>query len=273
MTSRLAIIALLLLLANLGCSPGQDTEAGVTKGGAAKLKEEQARYAEDVAKARPGAEDPILIATGATQFKRKCAFCHGVDGQKKIPLATESAHRLAKFAPDDIAVQVHSGVNIHGKVRNHKLFPTLNGAELYATLLFEKNFFLQGKGDQQWVAWKARLETGKTTFAANCAVCHATPGPKGVTASIPDPLAAPPIATPAGATPAGATPPPAETPAGETSATPPGDLPAQPSTDPAAEPAADGSAKQVAGPTFDTEYCFTHSPQGNVDALLNSPAH
>lgn len=208
MLARLGtILGLLLALTVIlscgggGASAGQDTEAGVTAGGEGKRKEIEAKFGEVRDKVRPAAGDPILIAEGQKQYKRKCSFCHGVDGMKKIPLSQESAHRVSNFAPDDIAVQIHSGVNIHGKVRNHKQFPTLNGAELYATLLYVQNYFLQGRDADVWGPWRARLATGETAFNSNCASCHvvgtgggpAAPGP----APAGDPAAsAAPAATP-----------------------------------------------------------------------------
>lgn len=182
MIARLSLIMSLLLLCFgvLSCGgtpqPSQETEAGVTAGGEGKRLEIEAKFTEVRDKIRPKEGDPILIADGEKQYKRKCSFCHGVDGQKKIPLAMETAHRVSMFAPDDIAVQIHSGVNIHGKVRNHKTFQTLNGAELYATLLFVQNFFLQGREGDQWGPWKARLAQGESQFGTHCSNCHVADG-------------------------------------------------------------------------------------------------
>lgn len=179
MVRRLGLIALLVsgLHLMLSCTGGQPSEEEVTRGGEGKRQEVEAKFVEVRDQVRPAAADPILLAEGAKQYARKCAFCHGSDGMKRIPLAQESAHRVTGFAPDDIAVQIQSGVNIHGKVRNHKQFRTLKGAELYATILYVQNLFLRGAGENEWVDWKARLALGDSLFQQHCASCHVQDGP------------------------------------------------------------------------------------------------
>lgn len=272
----LALIALLYIAAACsGGGGGADTEDEVTRGGEGKRAEIEAKFAELRAEVRPGEDDPILIATGQKQFRRKCAFCHGVDGQKKIPLAVEAKHRVSNFAPDDIAVQIHSGVNIHGKVRNHKQFPSLKGADLYATLLYVQNFYLQGKTDaNRYQPWRDRLDDGQRLFARHCASCHAV---DGVTMP-PEATAVPAELTPA--TPAEATqtePIPAEVPPADPAPVTDPDAVVDPNAqtqtpEPApAEPAPVPTV--VTGPAFDREYFLTHSPQSMAEAVADQAKH